>query len=97
MAERKSQLAQAEAEERERKVQEQAEQRSQANTPEQRIRIWERVHQVALPREANHPLVKVIAERTGLSVAEVAAEQLRRGPMTTDRKAALSWNTRRFR
>jgi hypothetical protein len=66
-------LLQAEAVER--RQQELSEQRSLLNTPADRIRIWERLHQLALPRSSNHRLISVIAAHTSLSVEEVQAEQ----------------------
>lgn len=40
-----------------------------------RIRIWERRHQVDLPRNPGHRLIAVIAAATGLTAREVLAEQ----------------------
>ena len=54
------------------------EQTSVDNTPTARIRIWERVHQVALPRDPAHKILKVIAQNTGLSLEIVRAEQRQR-------------------
>jgi hypothetical protein len=55
-----------------------SEQASKSNTPEARIRIWERLHQVALPRAPSHKVLGVIAASTGLSIEEVRAEQTQR-------------------
>ena len=55
-----------------------ASQSSPLNTPEDRIRIWERLHALALPRSATHRLVRVIATQTELSVQQVQEEQRRR-------------------
>ena len=52
-----------------------AEQSSSLNTPSVRIAVWERLHQVDLPRNPAHRLVDVIATNTGLTTAEVRAEQ----------------------
>lgn len=51
------------------------EQRSSTHTPSERIRIWERLHQLALPRSLSHRLVDVIADQTGLSSEDVRDEQ----------------------
>lgn len=59
-------------EQRQRELQEQA---STLNTPTVRIRIWERLHQVSLPRDPNHRLLGVIAANTGLTLDEVLDEQ----------------------
>jgi len=52
-----------------------AEQSSALNSPAARIRIWERRHQIALPRDPEHRLIELIAANTGLSAEEVHAEQ----------------------
>lgn len=46
--------------------------------PQQRIRIWEQLHAMWLPREPNHRLVGVIAAQTALTVEQIQAEQRRR-------------------
>jgi len=69
-------LLQAEAAERRRR--ELSEQCSPRNTPADRIRLWERLHQLPLPRSPNHRLITVIAANTGLSLEEVKAEQRER-------------------
>jgi hypothetical protein len=63
---------------RERRRSEIAEQTAVQNTPEQRIRIWERLHELRLPRKATHPLVPIIAADTGLTLEQVQEEQGRR-------------------
>lgn len=55
-----------------------ASQSSPLNGPEDRIRIWERLHALNLPRSATHKLVRVIAAQTELSVQQVQDEQRRR-------------------
>ena len=51
------------------------EQRSPSKTAADRIRIWERLHQLPLPRSPEHRLLDIIAADTGLSLEEVQAEQ----------------------
>ena len=46
--------------------------------PQLRITIWERLHDLSLPRSSQHALVRVIARQTGLTVRQVRAEQGRR-------------------
>ena len=58
------------------------EQSSPLNSPAVRIRAWERLHQIDLPRNAAHRLVDVIAANTGLSADEVRAEQTSRAAAT---------------
>jgi hypothetical protein len=52
-----------------------AEQRSDHNPPDVRIRIWEKLHGLRLPTDAAHPILEVIASSTRLTVAEVREEQ----------------------
>lgn len=55
-----------------------ASQSSPLNSPEDRIRIWERLHALTLPQSSTHRLVRVIAMQTELSVQQVQEEQRRR-------------------
>lgn len=55
-----------------------ATQASPFNAPEERIRIWERLHALPLPRAAGHKLVQVIAMQTDLTIEQVQEEQARR-------------------
>ena len=52
-----------------------AEQRSDLNPPEVRIRTWERIHGLRLPSDPEHPIVDVIAVSTRLTIEEVQKEQ----------------------
>ncbi len=52
-----------------------AEQRSDLNPPEVRIRTWERIHGLRLPSDPDHPIVDVIAVSTRLTLEEVHREQ----------------------
>jgi len=47
-------------------------------SPADRIRLWETVYRIRLPSRPNHSLIRVIAERTGLTADDVVAEQRRR-------------------
>jgi hypothetical protein len=51
---------------------------SPAREAEERIRIWERLHALRLPRASSHVLVKVIATQTRLTIGQVHEEQRRR-------------------
>ncbi|HTY95073.1 MAG TPA: hypothetical protein VMC02_14375 [Steroidobacteraceae bacterium] len=64
---------QAEALERWRK--QLVEQSSTDKSPAERIRVWEQRHQIDLPRDPAHRLIRLIAENTGLSTEQVRAEQ----------------------
>jgi hypothetical protein len=52
-----------------------AEQRSDSHPPDVRIRLWEKLHGLRLPKDSNHPILDVIAIGTRLTLAEVQAEQ----------------------
>jgi hypothetical protein len=51
------------------------EQSSTLIAPSERIRIWEKIHELRLPLDPNHAIVDVVANGTGLSLAEVREEQ----------------------
>jgi len=48
---------------------------SDLKTPEERIRAWERVHGLTLPRDPNHRILARVALKTGLKLEEVQAVQ----------------------
>ena len=77
-AEYRERLAMVQAEALERRQQELGEQCSPLKTAADRIRIWERLHQLPMPINPSHRLITVIAENTGLTLAEVLAEQQER-------------------
>jgi hypothetical protein len=62
-----------------------AEQRSDLNPPEVRIRAWERLHALRLPGDPSHPVLDVIAIATGLTLTQVQEEQRARGAPQTAR------------
>lgn len=53
-------------------------QRSIDNTPEVRVRLWERLHQLRLPRDPSHAILNQVAGQTGLAVAEIQEVQRQR-------------------
>ena len=55
-----------------------AEQRSDLNPPDVRIRTWERIHALRLPSDPEHPILDVIAISTRLTLEEVREEQRKR-------------------
>jgi hypothetical protein len=77
----RSRLVHQQAENAERRKHDLAEQSSRLKTPEERIRIWERLHEVGLPRDPEHRLIGIIAVDTGLAVADVRDEQRRRAEL----------------
>lgn len=52
-----------------------AEQRSDLNPPDVRIRTWERIHALRLPSDPTHAILDVIAVSTRLTLEEVREEQ----------------------
>ncbi len=74
----RNRVTRLQAEAIERRQKELEEQASPQNDAPTRIRIWERIHEIELPRSPTHHLVGVIASDTGISRDEVLAEQLKR-------------------
>jgi hypothetical protein len=68
-------LAHEEFERAEKRRRDLAEQRSELNPPEVRIRTWEKVHQLRLPADPTHPILDVIALGTRLTLVDVREEQ----------------------
>src|SRR5512144_1548357 len=68
-----------EREKAERRRLELAEQRSDVNSPDMRIRAWAKVHALRWPTDANHPILDVIAVATRLTLEQVREEQRARG------------------
>ena len=65
-------------EEAERAQRERIEQSSELNTPAMRIRAWERLHRLTLPRGSAHAVLDVVAKATHLTLEQVREEQRRR-------------------
>ena len=78
-------LAQEEHERAEKRRQELAEQRSDLNPPDVRIRTWEKVHQLRMPSDPAHPVLDVIAISTRLTLAQVREEQRTRAARGANR------------
>jgi hypothetical protein len=74
-ADYRARIARRQAEAAEIRQRELIEQTSTINPPDLRIRIWERLHEITMPRDTSHRLLRVIAAQTGLTMAEVQAEQ----------------------
>ena len=53
-------------------------QSSPLKNPQERIGIWEQLHELRLPRTSGHALVRVVARQTGLTVGQIHEEQQRR-------------------
>ncbi|MEO7385686.1 MAG: hypothetical protein ABIX37_01990 [Gammaproteobacteria bacterium] len=74
----RTRVLQQQADTAERRRQDLKDQASTLKTPAARIRVWERLHQARLPKEATHGLVAVIAANTGLTTEQVQDEQRER-------------------
>ena len=75
VADYRARLAHEHAEMQQRREAELAELVSIRNMPSERIRIWERLHGLALPRDPTHNLLHVIAAATDLQLEQVQEEQ----------------------
>jgi len=62
-----------------------AEQRSDLNSPDVRIRAWERIHALRLPSDPTHPILDVIAISTRLTLEQVREEQRTRAARAANR------------
>jgi hypothetical protein len=78
MKDYRQRLADQEYERAERKRLELADQRSELNDAKARIRAWEKAHALRLPASPTHPVLRVIAAATGLTLNEVLEEQRQR-------------------
>lgn len=81
-------LAQEKYERAETRRLELAEQCSDLNPPDVRIRTWERIHALRLPSDPAHPILDVIAIGTRLTLEEVRAEQRSRAARAANRPRA---------
>lgn len=51
---------------------------SPLSSADERIRLWERLHALALPRSPTHKLLPIIAQQTAIALAQVLEIQQRR-------------------
>jgi len=79
------QLAEEELEREKKRSQQLAEQRSDLNPPDQRIRAWEQAHGLRMPVDPEHPVLDVIAVATRLTLAQVQEEQRLRAERSVGR------------
>ena len=66
-----------------------ARQRSMDTPPATRIALWESRHDLTMPRDPNHPLMRIIAENTGLDLEQVLAEHQRRALLGAGHRTGL--------
>jgi len=84
VAEHRTRLALEQEERQQRRLEALAGQTSSANDPTERVRIWERLHGLPLPRKPTHNLLRVIAVATGLQVEQVREVQRLRLPVVPE-------------
>lgn len=53
-------------------------QRSDDHAPAVRVRLWERLHQLRLPKDPEHAILVQVAQQTGLALADVQEVQRQR-------------------
>lgn len=75
VADYRARVAEHQNERARRRQEELLEQTSMQNTPAMRIRVWERLHQIRLPRNPAHRVLEIIAADTELSLEQVHEEQ----------------------
>jgi hypothetical protein len=79
----RTRLAIEERERAERRRIELAEQSSNLNPPDVRIRTWEKLHGLRMPTDAMHPILDIIAIGTRLTLEDVLEEQRARSAKAT--------------
>lgn len=75
VADLRNRLAREHEEMQQRRLEALARQVDVVNTPSERIRIWEQLHGLSLPRNPAHKLLRVIASATGLELEQVREVQ----------------------
>jgi len=83
-ADYRARLAMAQLHAEDRRRDELSELTATTNTPDARIRAWERTHGLSLPRSATHPVLSSVAAATHLTLDQVQAEQRRRQPQVPE-------------
>lgn len=78
VADHRARLAREHAEMEQRRSDALAGQASVVNDPSERIRIWEQLHGLPLPRSPTHKLLRVIAAGTQLRLEEIREIQQQR-------------------
>ena len=75
MKDHRARVALEEQEKAERRRMQCAELRLDVSSPETRIRAWEKLYELRLPTDENHPVLDVIALSTHLTLEQVREEQ----------------------
>ena len=74
----RARIEHAQQEAAERRARALLDQRSPENSDDVRVRVWESLHQVRLPRNPEHNVLAIIAQQTGLTLDAVQAVQRQR-------------------
>ncbi len=74
----RARIERAQLEAAERRTQALIDQRAPDSPPEARVRAWEKLHQVRLPTDPGHAVLLVVAQQTGMALAEVREVQRQR-------------------
>jgi hypothetical protein len=78
LADRRAQFASEQQERIAERQQQMALLSSPLSSADERIRLWEKLHAVALPRSPTHKLLSIIARQTEMVLAQVLEVQQRR-------------------
>jgi hypothetical protein len=78
LADRRAQLEHEQQQRMAERQQQIALQSSPLSSAEERIRLWEKLHALALPRSPTHKLLRIIAAQTDLHLEQVLAIQRHR-------------------
>jgi hypothetical protein len=78
LADRRAQVAHEQQERMAERQQQMALLSSPFSSADERIRLWERLHELALPRSPTHKLLSIIAQQTELVLAQVLEVQQQR-------------------
>jgi len=74
----RARIERAQLEAAERREQSLIDQRSTANSLDTRVRAWERLHQVRLPKDPAHSVLLLVAKQTGMTLNDVQDVQRQR-------------------
>jgi hypothetical protein len=74
----RARIERAQLEAAERRTQALIDQRSPDNSHEARVRAWEKLHQVRLPKSPEHAVLVIVAQQTGMALADVQEVQRQR-------------------
>ena len=80
----RARIERAQLEASERREQSLIDQRSTANSLDTRVRAWEKLHQVRLPKDPAHSVLLLVAKQTGMTLHDVQDVQRQRAqPVVT--------------